>query len=441
MKKILFCFIVFFICISPIAISPVYAALGDATITDNGFTITTKASFAGGITSLKDQNFEYLFQQIYQGAFIQYAWQNANRGECDNPTEQGARNEIGKTTSQLLNFTSTSTSITKTVLPAYWLRPGETSIYCNFDSQDHNGTAFNTTLISNSSLQTTFTLDPENLPHALGLTGTITFGTTDTAPGLPFVMFGRPALFFSTSFTKAYRYNYGNDVLLTSSSGNFYNTTLPPVLATADDTHAVGVYSDGVPRTLLSTLPQSSGGIIGYTLNHLASPPDVWYLDTRLPYIPPGNASVITPGMKLSTRAYVIFGTLSEVTAQLHTLYLAHPPIADDCLGIAWESKYAAADCPTTSPSPSSTPTHLPTSTPTPTHASSPSPTQTPTPTSIPVKPGDVNGDGKVDIFDYNILIGDLGKTGSPGFSRADINRDGKVDIFDYNVVIGNFGK
>ena len=64
----------------------------------------------------------------------------------------------------------------------------------------------------------------------------------------------------------------------------------------------------------------------------------------------------------------------------------------------------------------------------------------TPTPTPTPIS-GDINHDGKVDIFDYNLLVADFGKTGAPGFVPADINRDGKVDIFDYNILVANFGK
>jgi len=53
----------------------------------------------------------------------------------------------------------------------------------------------------------------------------------------------------------------------------------------------------------------------------------------------------------------------------------------------------------------------------------------------------DLNNDGKVDIFDYNILVSDFGKTGVAGFTKSDINKDGKVDIFDYNILVGDFGK
>ena len=57
------------------------------------------------------------------------------------------------------------------------------------------------------------------------------------------------------------------------------------------------------------------------------------------------------------------------------------------------------------------------------------------------VNRSDLNNDGKVDIFDYNILVSDFGKTGVAGFTKSDINKDGKVDIFDYNILVGDFGK
>jgi xylan 1,4-beta-xylosidase len=56
-------------------------------------------------------------------------------------------------------------------------------------------------------------------------------------------------------------------------------------------------------------------------------------------------------------------------------------------------------------------------------------------------KIGDLNGDGKVDFYDYNIFVPDYGKTGAPGFVVSDIDKNGKVDIFDYNILVGNYGK
>lgn len=57
------------------------------------------------------------------------------------------------------------------------------------------------------------------------------------------------------------------------------------------------------------------------------------------------------------------------------------------------------------------------------------------------LKQGDLDNDGDVDVFDYNILLGKFDATGAPGFHAADIIQNGTVDIFDYNKLIENLGK
>lgn len=54
---------------------------------------------------------------------------------------------------------------------------------------------------------------------------------------------------------------------------------------------------------------------------------------------------------------------------------------------------------------------------------------------------GDLNNDGRVNIYDYNILLVNFGRTGNFGFIPSDINASGKVDIFDYNILLANFGR
>lgn len=60
---------------------------------------------------------------------------------------------------------------------------------------------------------------------------------------------------------------------------------------------------------------------------------------------------------------------------------------------------------------------------------------------SIELLPGDLTGDGKIDLFDFNEFVEDFGPrmptTGSP----ADFDRNGKVDLFDYNLFVPNYGK
>jgi hypothetical protein len=91
----------------------------------------------------------------------------------------------------------------------------------------------------------------------------------------------------------------------------------------------------------------------------------------------------------------------------------------------------SAVPSPSVAPSPSPSPSAPPSASP----AVSPSPFLSPS----PVKPGDIDGNNKVDIFDYNILLTNFGKTGTG--IHGDIDNNGKVDIFDYNALLTNFGK
>jgi hypothetical protein len=54
-------------------------------------------------------------------------------------------------------------------------------------------------------------------------------------------------------------------------------------------------------------------------------------------------------------------------------------------------------------------------------------------------KPGDTDNDGDIDIFDYNTLLTDYGKTGVN--LNSDFDKNGKVDIFDYNTLLTYFGR
>ena len=61
-----------------------------------------------------------------------------------------------------------------------------------------------------------------------------------------------------------------------------------------------------------------------------------------------------------------------------------------------------------------------------------------PTITPIPFLPSDLNRDGNVNHLDYQIFVGDFGKTTQ---TLSDINSNGVVDIFDYNIMVYEYGK
>jgi hypothetical protein len=72
--------------------------------------------------------------------------------------------------------------------------------------------------------------------------------------------------------------------------------------------------------------------------------------------------------------------------------------------------------------------------------ASPPNQTPTITPTKTPTpagKQGDFNKDGKVDIFDYNILLSNFGKTNA----AYNLTGNNLIDVFDYNMFVSLFGK
>jgi probable HAF family extracellular repeat protein len=57
-----------------------------------------------------------------------------------------------------------------------------------------------------------------------------------------------------------------------------------------------------------------------------------------------------------------------------------------------------------------------------------------------PLTPGDANGDGRVDINDLTIVLGNFGRTGMT-WSQGDFTLDGTVEINDLTIVLANFGK
>jgi len=83
-----------------------------------------------------------------------------------------------------------------------------------------------------------------------------------------------------------------------------------------------------------------------------------------------------------------------------------------------------------------------PTSTPQPTNTTTPTsipPTNTPSPTPVSV-PGDVNGDGSVDLSDLSILLSNYGKSGMQRIN-GDLNNDTNVNLSDWSQLLANFGK
>lgn len=66
-------------------------------------------------------------------------------------------------------------------------------------------------------------------------------------------------------------------------------------------------------------------------------------------------------------------------------------------------------------------------------------PSPSPSPRPVCENNPDIDRDGDVDIFDYNLLVGNFGKTISANNKNADIDCNLNIDIFDYNTLINAF--
>ncbi len=402
MKKFIGFIIVLACFLEPI---PAVAATGDATISNGSMTVSMKNAYGGAITSVIYNGIEFVRTSTH-GASFQLAWQNNDVGECWNPTSDGTQDDANKNTSTTLitSFIQNAKSIEENFYPAYWLSPpGQTSPYCYFKDENpprwQGGTAFNTTPRTTSNVHQLITLDPEGLTNVVKIDNTITFGSTDTDTGIPlkYILADQPAVFLPTGkFTYIYRYDESTQTAVHVTSAQMQtNRNEPWIVSTSDGQTAMGIYSNQVPSTLPTSWPQSI--FTGYGVDYMVYPGEnIWYLRVRLPHFAPTGTSKISQGSNLSLRSYLVFGSVSEVSGKLHQLYLLHPPLTENCLSNSWKAKLELSDCTTT-------PTTIPTS-----------------------KPGDLNGDNKVDIFDYNIIVGNFGHP---------------YTIFDYNTLIGNFGK
>ncbi|MBI3379343.1 hypothetical protein HY029_01150 [Candidatus Gottesmanbacteria bacterium] len=414
-------------------------SLGDATISDNyngsPITLKTASKWAGAIDSITWKGKEFVYSEE-NGQEIGIALTMNDWGECYNPTETGsAKDYKGPTSSsKVLSFNAQNNTIETVNQMAFWFDPVVNAGFhqtCSFDKNYASGYVwaggypYNTSVLSDFILRKKISLGYNEFPNIIELKLTVTIpqdlklnmdnfnksthpnGILDTS--MRYMILQSPAGYIKKDFYIRHWYDPRNPPTRDYLSTNLWpdGAAFPAILSTSDEQYAVGVYTKEVPINGYSANDNEQYPYLGYTSYDWGP---AMGIGAREP------VNIHGPGDYYST-SYMIAGTLADVQESMHKLYLSfYPP----------------------SPTPTPTPTPIPTNSPT---SVAVSPTSNPSPTSSSSIPGDLNHDGKVDINDYNQLITDFGKTGSPGFSPSDINKDGIVNIFDYNFLVRNYGK
>lgn len=69
----------------------------------------------------------------------------------------------------------------------------------------------------------------------------------------------------------------------------------------------------------------------------------------------------------------------------------------------------------------------------------SPQPSPSPEPSPTCAHNPDVDRDGRISIFDYNVIVASFGSQVTQSNKSADINCSGYIDIFDYNALVSRF--
>ncbi len=215
-----------------------------------------------------------------------------------------------------------------------------------------------------------------------------------------------------------------------------------------------GIY--GLKSAGPSASPDSSNGIIPYPSSLFFSTDVIANDSVMIDYISTKNNNSFRTDYRalLRTAAQAGLGTYETAypSMQYNTIQLIKC-VSGSCSGGGAlptpTPTQAGQPTPTRTPTPTQVASPTPTRTPTPTQVGQPTPTRTPTsppgatatptPPSQPGKPGDANGDGKVDGVDYTIWLNHYLLPSTQGAQDGDFNADGKVDGVDYSIWLKNY--
>lgn len=263
--------------------------------------VSTSSRMAGAIDSLTWSGREFV-NTYDHGRELQSAASFDDYGECLNPTEAGSDADgTGETSSSRLNQVQTGRSWLQTWSQmAFWLAPGTTSAGCSKGPGPYD------TVLSDYALMKRVTIGAHGVANAIEYRATFSVPRPHGS-----ATFEVATAYMPAGFSRFWTYEPAPRKLspLTDGPGE---QNLPVILATEDGSHAMGVYSAGLPQP---AFPNQGYG--RWSFAHLPES---------------GNATVkwncvfreanLSPGDHTFT-CYVLIGTLQDVQAGMTALQAA----------------------------------------------------------------------------------------------------------------------
>ncbi len=199
--------------------------------------ITTTARLAGAIHSLTWNGREFI-DSFDHGRQLQSAlnldWDGHLFDECFNPTEAGSRDDGDgpRSSSKLLELHAEGPELRTTTQMAFWLAPGE-------ESGGH--LALNRTVLSNHLLSKRVHIGYKDLPHAIEYEVAFTLPKDEPHQA---AVFEALTGYMPVAFSRFWTFDPKDGTLAPLSDGPG-EQRLPVVLATAEGSHAMGIYAPG----------------------------------------------------------------------------------------------------------------------------------------------------------------------------------------------------
>lgn len=273
--------------------------------------VGASARTAGAIDSIFWNNREFI-NSYDHGRQVQIALSRNQLSECYNPTQAGRdKDGVGfATTSVREAIRSSRDTLFAQTLPAFWVAPGERSEFCP-------GGAVNTMPVSGYRINTAVRVGYAGLPHAIQFKANILVPEQSDS-----LLIEMPAVYVAGDFTAFYTYNFNtrkaDPISPAPAAGEQKEIGRPVILATPDGNYAISVWSPELPQT-----DPSWAKDFAYAYGNLRPGANVEHTTKLRATFREGQGAVdlIPAGTNLKYRAYIVVGSLSNVTSTLQALY------------------------------------------------------------------------------------------------------------------------